>query len=80
MPVFSAFCVSAVASGFAAALALKDCSKSLIISSICSMPTDMRIRSYWIAKSALQQDLCKGVVARTCVTPLSSFSDSFNCS
>lgn len=43
-PVFSALAVSPFSSGFVADFA-KDCSKSFMISSMCSVPTLMRIRS-----------------------------------
>ena len=46
-PLTSTFfsCSSPFASGFAAWLALKLCSKSAMISSMCSVPTEMRMRS-----------------------------------
>jgi len=42
--IFSS-CPSCFASGFAALLAAKDCSKSAMISSMCSVPTEILIRS-----------------------------------
>jgi hypothetical protein len=44
-PVFFAFSGSPFSSGFVAAF-LNDCSKSAMISSICSVPTEIRMRSY----------------------------------
>jgi hypothetical protein len=44
-PFSSLFSGCAPASGFTALAAAKDCSKSWMISSMCSVPTEMRIRS-----------------------------------
>jgi hypothetical protein len=44
-PFFSAFSGLPFSSGFVAD-ALNDCSKSAMMSSICSVPTEMRIKSY----------------------------------
>lgn len=45
LPLTSTFVSSAGASGLEAALAANDCSKSAMMSSMCSVPTEMRMRS-----------------------------------
>jgi hypothetical protein len=76
-PFFSAFAGSPFSSGFVAD-ALNDCSKSAMISSICSVPTEIRIRSYHQALAFPAQKTVNQKL--TSVTPELSLSSSLNCS
>ena len=69
-PLTSAFfsCPSFPASDFAALLALKDCSKSAIISSMCSFPTLILMRSSVTPLSVFSSSLsCSCVVVQGCI-------------
>ena len=76
LPSFSAFAGFASSSGFVADC-LNDCSKSPMISSMCSVPTDILMRSYNNI-SMLHARLISSI--RTSVTPLLIFSSSLSCS
>lgn len=63
VPFSVAFSGVALALDFDAELALKDCSKSWIMSSMCSIPTDMRIMSSVTPESVFSwSDSCSCVV------------------
>jgi hypothetical protein len=78
-PVFSAFSGSPFSSGFVAAF-LNDCSKSAMISSMCSVPTEIRIRSCILYQQTSNNDNMSISIVHTSVTPELIFSSSLNCS
>lgn len=65
--------------GFVSAC-LNDCSKSAMMSSMCSVPTEIRMRSYMKVSALTTRRRSVPVQELTSVTPLLTFSSSLSCS